>query len=371
VGPVRFNLNHRHDVSPRVGTSVPKRRSVRQKAVGFSFDRVVCSNENQDFHEEKAPMTIQFSCPTCNENLKAPSQAAGMKIFCPNCQNALSVPRESPRGGMVIVLVLSAIAVVMLGLTLVVYLVQRSPRPAEREIVAAPKQPDSDLGQQIKKQSTAPKGEKQAEIKLVPAKKPNASDSPPKKPVPDRTWIAAARLELLDFEKAKLARMEAYQQKLGALNEIRYQEASRLAKKIRDTVNIENAEDIYLFTQDQINRASLVDHIAVSTRLREAMMRKPEYETLVMQGRVERRFPWHVRQERYRRFAMIVGETRPWSLAVAFDDLNQNDMEDLAAMLTKAETDGFGSLSSENRRLILRAGAVRYFEKQLDAAGAR
>ena len=71
---------------------------------------------------------------------------------------------------------------------------------------------------------------------------------------------------------------------------------------------------------------------------------------------------WQERSRLFGDFARLTGSKESWSLLVPFDDLTGDEMNAAIKAVTSASATGLGSLTSEQRALLLKAGALEFFE---------
>lgn len=348
-------------------------------------------------------MAATFFCPSCQTKLK--SKLNGRKIRCHVCKFPVTVPEEpsawgniqqiSPetskyieqnkpmqlskkaaldRGGRRLVFALASACVILLVVTVLVAISMPSKIGVRMESVKATKASvpqESKAPPAIAREVDPAENTKEFEA----AKKRNAdwlkqSPKPPevKTPKQDTKWVLEASFELLGAEKDRLRRMEEYAYRVGRFNEAEYQIAAKAALTIQKSVGVENIEQIHNYSADFLELASKVAPLMILHRQREALMRSSNYPLLVKNGAAELRLPWEQRRSLYEEFARIVGEDRPWSLGVFFDNLNKTEMENLINGIRLADKQGFGAINKEQRLLILKAGALDYVRKQIEAA---
>ena len=86
------------------------------------------------------------------------------------------------------------------------------------------------------------------------------------------------------------------------------------------------------------------------------------------QEQLNRRATWDVRVTMYAAFSKLTGDSRPWSLLHPFDDLDESEMKAAIATVRQGNERGLASLSDAQRTLLLTAGAIDWFERQLATA---
>jgi hypothetical protein len=87
-----------------------------------------------------------------------------------------------------------------------------------------------------------------------------------------------------------------------------------------------------------------------------------------LQKSLRARFPWRERKNLYSDFADITEDKRFWSLTHPFDDLDGTEMKLAIEVARKAKSDGLNRLDAEARQILLRAGAIDFFQHLLEAS---
>ena len=82
------------------------------------------------------------------------------------------------------------------------------------------------------------------------------------------------------------------------------------------------------------------------------------------------RLPWKERKELFAKFVAATGggSDRKWSMIDPFDDLDGDEMRAAIDAGLMVKNDGLRKLSRSQRLLILRAGALDFFENRLDSS---
>jgi hypothetical protein len=264
-----------------------------------------------------------------------------------------SRPRRSRRtqsSSTRLILILAVAGFAFVGIGAVVYLAMR---PAGSKEVAANRtdHPPTELT-----------GKNQSHATTFAVSSSDRSQPAPKK-TSDRRWTADAQLELLGALEQKERRMSENQIRLGRLSEAEFQESKAAALWIKDN-GIEKA------SQALITAARKTAPLMISHLQREAVVRSSDYRQLVRDGKVEDRYPAEKRKELFQAFCEQTGFTSEWSLGVLFDDLNVKEMDEILVVLKKVNAEGLRIASKDQRLLILRAGALDYFQKLLERGKA-
>jgi hypothetical protein len=192
---------------------------------------------------------------------------------------------------------------------------------------------------------------------------PRTVQSPPKKsptrtPKTKDTWRSDARKEYLEALEAKEARMSANSERLGSLNPSEYEGAKQALRSVRDN-GLDNSSS---------NTVALASKIApdyIAALKREKQMADPNYATQAKAGKVPLRYPTEKRKQFHAELVRVTGMKQDWSLVVPFDNLTAAEMDDLKATLGVIEKSGFPKLTSDQRKLLLKAGALDYFADQI------
>jgi hypothetical protein len=85
----------------------------------------------------------------------------------------------------------------------------------------------------------------------------------------------------------------------------------------------------------------------------------------VFRATMQERPAWAERKKLYDRFTRATGQTEKWSLLVPFDDLSGAEMKAAVAAAESAKANGLRAATAADRALLLRAGALDFFESLL------
>jgi len=99
-----------------------------------------------------------------------------------------------------------------------------------------------------------------------------------------------------------------------------------------------------------------------------AVTTSPVYRPLLdpaLRDRLLDRLPWQEREALFNEFAQATGIKESWSLTHPFDDLDGAEMRSLPEVLRRVKVGGLASLTKEQRQLLLRAGAIDFFQRHL------
>lgn len=116
---------------------------------------------------------------------------------------------------------------------------------------------------------------------------------------------------------------------------------------------------------DLLDDAAKVAPDYVASLRRERVIHSPDYPKLVREGAVPLYHPDTKRKELYATFAAAVGLEAEWSPTSQFAGLTAREMDLLMAGVMGLKEGGLGWLNKEQRRLLIKAGGLDYFGRQL------
>jgi hypothetical protein len=94
-------------------------------------------------------------------------------------------------------------------------------------------------------------------------------------------------------------------------------------------------------------------------------MQTTEYEKLVQDRLIPKRYPIEKRKQQYAEFTRVVGTDTKWSLMVGFDHLSAEEMDETMLTIDQLSRCGLGSLTKRQRLLLLKADAHELFQREL------
>lgn len=178
------------------------------------------------------------------------------------------------------------------------------------------------------------------------------------KPAEDTTWQTEAKVEYADALRANADRAAKTAVQYGGMTKGEQEYAVRSLRFIRDN-------GINKTPPPMVEAAAKVAPLYVEVERREQLMKTGEYAKLVADGILPPRYPSEKRKEKYAEFARAVGMDAPWSLGLSFDKLNADEMDATLAIAARLTEKEFGRLSKQERLMLLRAGAMDLYKREL------
>lgn len=180
------------------------------------------------------------------------------------------------------------------------------------------------------------------------------------KPADDNDWKAEAITEYLEAFKENQRKMSEMKIRIGMLSEAEFANATRCLKILNETEN-----SLKLVPDGLADAAAKIAPDYVAALRREKRMRTPEYDKLVKDGLLPKRYPIEKRMKLYSEFSRVVGTETKWSLMVGFDQLSADEMDEMMLATDQLSRGGLGSLTKRQRQLLLKAEAHELFKREL------
>jgi hypothetical protein len=179
-----------------------------------------------------------------------------------------------------------------------------------------------------------------------------------KEPPPDDRWKVEARLEYLDALKEQERRMSAQAIQIGSLSQAELKVAERSLKQLLDN-GLDKTPKVV------VDKAAKIATRYVEALRREQLVKSPRYAQMVASGEAPARYPAEKRKALYDQISSVVGFEGKWTLTMLFDDLNQSDMDTALEAAMTYQRGGMGRLTRDQRLILLRAGALDLFRREL------
>lgn len=337
-------------------------------------------------------MTLTIACPSCRQPIQVHPASAGQVFACPHCQQPFTVPAAHPRNefdtfdqedtgssrrrrkantpsGLLVGVVVGSVVglLVLVGGGVATYLMLSGARDDSTKGTAD----DSATG----KVATVRQPADKATRKLPPPTPSRGGDEEWAVQVRAELAIAASAQRVQEPVRGKFMTQAEYQvaeQSLdgyrtlyptdapdGVQLRVHFIHENPATSIMPETTRVTLREAFTLWatkSDDELERA-----INVNTTLRPLL-------DMEFRAELRARLPWKERKELYAKFAETAGLKEKWSLLVPFDELSGREMKEAVAAVQKADKDGLRALAGDERRLLLRAGALRYVEVLLSHA---
>lgn len=368
-------------------------------------------------------MPVLVACPSCSRKLSVPDAAVGRTARCPGCRTQFPIPapppadafdfgpeppqpaaERTPRGksppGSRKPVVVGAVVVIVAGLVIAGVVLSAGPNktaPGTGPVAQTGPRADGGTKPADPPAATASGGQGTAppaatarkSPPVVPPVPPPVTQAPPVKSSPPPVsrppeWVAAATREL---EAVKQLTRPVEPRRPSYMAPAEYDQFKEdAAGFFRTQYPVENPGR---FHEPELVVSINYDYVSLMPETHQAVQREgytqlarrtdAEITTLAnvvpavrklldpkFRAAMRARLPWEERKKLFGEFAAATGVSG-WTLLHPFDHLTGEEMRQAVAAARQAKESGLGSLAASERALILRAGAVEFFETLLKA----